>query len=181
MGLIYVSSFGDVESRLLLASARNIKEVFRLQVRISSVALPPKLGYDPVRKQHDINVLLEYLSGVSFPDMVRVVALAGFDLCGDGLDFVFGKASPRGVSVIVNTYRLRHPNEKVTFERVVKEVNYLLGLSFGLKDCEDAKCAMNSSYSLKDIDRKGRLFCKTCSEKLSSILSGYTGQENIGT
>ncbi len=174
MGLIYVSSFGDVESRLLLASARNIKEVFQTQVRVSSVALPPRLGYDPARKQHDVNVLLEYLSGVSFPDMVRVVALAGFDLCDEGLDFVFGKALSESIAVIVNVYRLKHPNEMITLDRVAKEVNYQLGRSFGLADCENTKCVMKPSRSLKDIDNKGRFFCQACSEKLDFSLSDRT-------
>ncbi|EDP76195.1 archaemetzincin family Zn-dependent metalloprotease [Hydrogenivirga sp. 128-5-R1-1] len=173
MGFIYITSFGGVENRLQIASARNIKDVFGIEVRLSSVPFPPKLGFDPVRGQFHAGAILSYLKGFSFPEMVKMLALVEFDLYEEGLNFVFGEAELGGRNAVVSVYRLRHPNERITFERTFKEVNHELGHTFGLTHCTDARCVMSFSNSLADVDRKGRDFCDNCREKLESALALY--------
>lgn len=168
-----MTSFGGVENRLQIASARNIKDVFGIEVRLSSVPFPPKLGFDPVRGQFHAGAILSYLKGFSFPGMVKMLALVEFDLYEEGLNFVFGEAELGGRNAVVSVYRLRHPNERITFERTFKEVNHELGHTFGLTHCTDARCVMSFSNSLADVDRKGRDFCYNCREKLESALALY--------
>ncbi len=179
MGYIYMTSFGGVENRLLLASARNVKEVFGLEVRISSVAMPPRLGYSPTRGQFHAGSILKYLEGVSFPQMVKLLALVSFDLYEEGLNFVFGEAQLGGRVAVVSFYRLKHPNERITFERTFKEVNHELGHTFGLTHCSNSKCVMSFSNSLKDVDAKSRFFCDECMNELKIALSPYRGESQI--
>ncbi len=173
MGYVYVTSFGRVEERLLLGTARNIKEVFGLEVRISSVPFPPRLGFDPVRGQYHAGTLLEYLSTLYFPDLVKLLALVEFDLYEKGLNFVFGEAQLGGRNAVVSLFRLRDRDERIFFERTFKEVNHELGHTFGLGHCPDPECVMSFSNSLAEVDRKGRFFCRSCTEKLSSALEPY--------
>ncbi|WP_457600802.1 archaemetzincin family Zn-dependent metalloprotease [Hydrogenivirga sp.] len=173
MGYIYMTSFGGVENRLLIASARNVKEVFGLEVRLSSVPFPPRLGLNPVRNQYHAGALLSYLRQLSFPELVRMLALVDFDLYEEGLNFVFGEAELGGRNAVVSVFRLRHPNERVTFDRTFKEVNHEIGHTFGLTHCADTRCVMSFSNSLADVDRKTRYFCKTCLNKLNSALAPY--------
>ncbi len=173
MGFVYMTSFGGIENRLLIASARNVKDTFGLDVRISSVPFPPRLGLNPVRNQVHAGTVLSYLKQFSFPELVRMLAVVDFDLYEEGLNFVFGEAELGGRNAVVSVYRLRHPNEKVTFERTFKEVNHELGHTFGLTHCTDPKCVMSFSNSLADVDRKTRFFCENCSRKLASALAPY--------
>ena len=173
MGYIYIVSFGDVEDRLLLADAVNVKDIFELEARISAVKADLNYAYNPERGQYHAGSILNYLSRIVYPDMVRLIALVGFDLYEEGLNFVFGEAQYGGKYAVVSTYRLKHPDEKVFFERVFKETNHELGHTFGLKHCDDPRCVMSFSNSIIDVDRKSRDFCPKCRRKLDYVLSYY--------
>ncbi len=170
MGYIYITSFGDVEGRLLLGTARNVKEIFGLGVRVSSVPFPPRLGFNPKRNQYHAGTLLRYLEGVSFPNLVKLLAVVSFDLYEEGLNFVFGEAQLGGRNAVVSVFRLHSEDERLLFERTFKEVNHELGHTFGLTHCQDPRCVMSFSNSLSDVDRKTRFFCDSCQRKLSAAL-----------
>jgi len=173
MGFIYIVSFGEVEDRVLLADAVNVKRTFDLEVRVSTVKANISWAYNPQRDQYHAGTILNYLSQIVYPNMVRLIALVGFDLYEEGLNFVFGEAQYGGKYAVVSTYRLRHPDERIYFERVFKETNHELGHTFGLKHCEDPKCVMSFSNSIMDVDRKSRDFCPKCRQKLDYVLSYY--------
>ncbi|NPB06444.1 MAG: archaemetzincin family Zn-dependent metalloprotease [Aquificae bacterium] len=173
MGFIYLVAFGGVEERVLLADAVNVKEIFELEVRVAHAGEPPPEAYDPKRGQYRASVLLEALSRVSFPDMVRLVGLVDVDLYEEGLNFVFGEAQYGGKYAVVSTYRLKDADERRYFERVFKETNHELGHTFGLKHCPDPYCVMSFSNSLAEVDRKSRDFCPNCRRKLDYVLSYY--------
>ncbi|MCS7171220.1 MAG: archaemetzincin family Zn-dependent metalloprotease [Aquificaceae bacterium] len=162
---IYLAGFG-IEKRILLATAKNIREVFYSPVRFSYSSKPVSFGYDPVRKQYCAGKLLEYISRVYFPDMLKLIAIFPFDLYEEGLNFVFGIAQLGGTYAVVSTYRLFDPNERLYFERIFKEVNHELGHSFGLTHCKTLGCVMNFSNSLWEVDAKGRFFCEKCNKIL---------------
>jgi len=166
MGFVYLTSFGGVEKRLLLACARNVTEIFTLKTRISSLPFPPRLGFNPARAQYRAGALLSYLRRIDFPELVKLVAVVDFDLYEEGLNFVFGEAELGGRNAVVSTFRLGDLREEILFERVFKELNHELGHTFGLRHCRDALCVMSFSNSLEDVDRKRRLFCNLCYTQL---------------
>jgi len=173
MGFIYIVSFGEVEDRVLLADAVNVKRTFDLEARVSTVKANISYAYNPERNQYHARTILNYLSQIVYPNMVRLIALVGFDLYEEGLNFVFGEAQYGGKYAVVSTYRLRHPDERIYFERVFKETNHELGHTFGLKHCGDPKCVMSFSNSIMDVDRKSLDFCPKCRQKLDYVLSYY--------
>jgi len=173
MGFVYLTSFGDVEKRLLLACAYNIRNIFGLEVRLSSVPYPPRLGFDPARGQYHGGTILSYLETLAFPELVKLLALVSYDLYERGFNFIFGEAEPGGRNAVVSLFRLRHTDERIFFLRVFKEVNHELGHTFGLKHCPDSGCVMSFSSSLIEVDRKSERFCEACTVKLSSALEPY--------
>jgi len=158
---VYVAGFG-VDKRLLLSVSKNIKEVFGLEVRFSQISMPPKYGYNEERDQYHAGTLLEYLSKVYYPHMLKLVAILSYDLYENGLNFIFGLAKLGGGHALVSTYRLWDTDERLFFERVSKEVNHELGHTFGLLHCKNPGCVMNFSNSLYEVDLKGRFFCERC-------------------
>ncbi len=169
-----MTSFGGVQSRLLLASAGNVKEVFGLEVRLSKVPFPPKLGFNPARNQYHAGSILSFLSGLEFPQMVKLVAIVDFDLYEEGLNFVFGEAQLGGKCAVVSVFRLASGDEALFFERTFKEVNHELGHTFGLRHCQNRECVMSFSNSLLEVDRKSRFFCEECYRRLRASLELYT-------
>mgnify|MGYP001626189022 CR=1 FL=1 len=166
---IYVVSFESIEKRLLFAVAKNIKETFGLEVRVSWVASPFKYAYDPQRKQYIAEKVVEYLSTLNYPGLVKIMALLSSDMYAQDAPFVFGFASKR--EAVVSTFRLSNPDERLFFERVFKEVNQKIGHTFGLKDCSNEECVMNVSLS---IDAKSKHFCHQCKKELETALSQLT-------
>lgn len=162
---IYIAGFG-IEKRLLLSIGKNIKEVFGFDVRFSHITIPPSLGYNPQRKQYKAKVLLEYISRVYYPDMLKLVAIFPFDIYEESFNFIFGLSQLGGRYAIVSSYRLFDKNEKIFFERVFKEVNHELGHAFGLAHCKNRGCVMNFSNSLLEVDAKSRFFCEKCNKIL---------------
>ncbi|MCX7989450.1 MAG: archaemetzincin family Zn-dependent metalloprotease [Aquificaceae bacterium] len=162
---IYLTTFGT-EKRLLLAVAKNLREVLGFDVRFSHLLLPPSVGYDPRRKQHRGSALLEHLSKVYYPDMLKFLALLPFDLYEEGFNFIFGLAKLGGSHALVSTYRLWSGEERLFFERVCKEVNHELGHTFGLMHCKTPLCVMNFSNTLQEVDAKSRFFCERCNKIL---------------
>lgn len=165
-GYIYIVSFGEVESRLLLAVASKVKHTFQRKVRISSVPFPPRLGYNPARNQYHAGTILSFLQGLSYPEQEKLLALTDVDLYEEGLNFVFGEAQLGGECAIVSLYRLSSRNEELFFSRVFKEVNHELGHTFGLRHCPNRGCVMNFSNSLMEVDAKGEDFCPDCRRRL---------------
>ncbi|MGB9873407.1 MAG: archaemetzincin family Zn-dependent metalloprotease [Hydrogenobacter sp.] len=163
---IYVVSFESIEKRLLFAVAKNIKETFGLEVRVSSVASPFKYAYDPQRKQYRAEKVVEYLSTLNYPGLVKIMALLSSDMYAQDVHFVLGFARKR--EAVVSTFRLLSPNERLFFERVFKKVNQKLGHTFGLKHCQNQGCVMNVSLS---IDTKNKHFCHQCKKELETALS----------
>lgn len=165
---IYLAGFG-VEKRLILAVAKNIKEVFGFEVRFSHLTIPPRLGYSPQRGQYHGGTLLGYLSRVYYRDMLKLIALIPFDVYEEGLNFIFGLAQLGGSYALVSSFRLQSKEEKLFFDRVFKEVNHELGHTFGLMHCKDRKCVMSFSNSLWEVDAKSRFFCENCSKILPKL------------
>ncbi len=167
---IYLVSFGEIESRLILATAKNIKETFGLDVRISSVPIPIRKAYNPERGQYKAGEVLKYLTEIRLPNLLKLIALLSFDIYEDDLNFVFGFSQLEGRVALVSLFRLRSHDELLFFERTFKEVNHELGHTFGLDHCKNKKCVMSFSLSIWDVDAKGKEFCQNCKEALLKIL-----------
>jgi archaemetzincin len=88
------------------------------------------------------------------------------------LNFVFGEADVFSGATIISLARLRqefygHPADRRLFqERAVKEAVHEISHACGLDHCPDPDCIMYFSNSIRDTDRKGPGFCRTCKETL---------------
>ncbi len=163
---IYLIKVGSVEKRLLLACAKNVKEVFRFEVRISEVPVYYKSAYDPHRRQFSAGKLLERIKAVHLPNMLKVIGITDTDLYEEGLNFVFGVGELKGSCALVSTHRLKTKDERLFFERTFKELNHELGHTFGLLHCSTPGCVMNFSNSVFEVDQKSRFFCERCKKRL---------------
>ena len=99
---------------------------------------------------------------------VKIVAVVGGDGYVEGMNFVFGLATPELGVASVYTRRLEAGGRLE--ERLVKEVLHELGHLLGLGQCGDKRCVMSFSLTLGEVDVKGPGFCGECSLKLSRIV-----------
>jgi len=114
--------------------------------------------YNSLRRQYNAELLLDYfVKKYGF-----VFVLTDEDIYVEGLNFVFGLASPyRGC--ILSTYRLRRE------DRIKKDVLHEMGHVFGLKHCNNY-CVMQFSNSVLELDLKPDFYCERCYKKIKIYL-----------
>ncbi|MFQ5892300.1 MAG: hypothetical protein ACE5HW_05855 [Candidatus Methanofastidiosia archaeon] len=80
---------------------------------------------------------------------------------------LFGQAEREDTCCVVSLHRLkRGANKFLLKERLVKECLHELGHTYGLRHCFDRRCPMNFSNIPREIDEKGKEFCKSCAPLL---------------
>ena len=114
--------------------------------------------------------LAEHFEGIRGGSLV--VGVVEGDGYVEGLNFVFGLASPQLGVASVYTARLRFGGDPLLFrERLLKVVIHEIGHLLGLGHCNN-ECVMRFSNSLSDLDAKPSWFCPECTLRLKSILGG---------
>ena len=169
---IYLIPIGDVEKETLLKLSWALREKFE---RVFEMGEPLPLSedaYRPRRKQYFASPILEELKQNIPEDAEKVLGVLDVDIFVPALNFIFGQADLGGKVALISLTRLREEfygnrkNEKLFFERTVKEAVHELGHTFGLRHCGNQKCVMYFSNSLRDTDIKEADFCEQCREKL---------------
>jgi len=136
-------------------------------------------GYSGSRRQTDARTVLDSLQlfrqrqGISSP----VLLICGNDLFSEGVTSLFGLARPISRVAVVSTVRLDNrfygisDNEDELIERIVKEGAHEIGHLLGLEHCPDPACIMYQPLTLDDLDRKERVFCEGCRERIDTVVT----------
>lgn len=78
-----------------------------------------------------------------------------------GLGFCPGK------SCVVSTFRLKHKNQKLYYERLKKVAVHEFGHNLGLPHCKNKNCVMTDAVeSIATIDKEKLSLCSECSNKI---------------
>jgi len=102
----------------------------------------------------------------------KIILLTDVDIFVPVLTFIFGEAQLNGKHSILSVCRLHEEfysgisNEKLLFERTIKEALHELGHCYGLRHCIDWDCVMHSSPGIEEVDIKGMTFCRNCISKV---------------
>lgn len=81
---------------------------------------------------------------------------------------IMGLAYCPGESCVVSTFRIKHKNKTVYFDRLKKVVVHEFGHNLGLPHCPNKKCVMTDAVeSVKTIDNAELKLCDDCAGKIS--------------
>ncbi len=170
---ILIVPVGPVDTGTLAALGPALRVVFQFPVKTGTTLSVPVEAYDYMRRQYHSTFLLNTLIPLRSPDVYRVLGVIDEDLFVPKLNFVFGEADMESGVAVISLARLRPeiyghpPDNRLFFERAVKEAVHELGHTFGMGHCPDVRCIMFFSNSLEDTDRKGPSFCPACKGKLT--------------
>lgn len=84
---------------------------------------------------------------------------------------VFGLGFRSGVSAVMSTHRLRHPNDTVFAGRARKIALHELGHNLGLPHCESdtENCVMQyTTHGVRTVDTMSAALCQQCHEHLTT-------------
>lgn len=186
MKTILLIPFGEIDQEILLNIGVTIEHTFahpveqmfhhgllsRIRVRIAPPIPIPESAYNPRRKQYHSSMMIQELKGFREHQDDLILGIADVDLYVPQLNFVFGEADVLNGIAVISLTRLREefyrsrPDQRLLIQRAIKEAIHEIGHLFGLDHCQDRKCIMFFSNSIRDTDIKGPGFCKSCKRRL---------------
>jgi archaemetzincin len=168
MKLVHLLPVGDVNAAVLEGLRKAIPRHFQVACEILPAVLDPSLAYHAERQQHHSSEVLQHMQKFVQPASWRVLGVASVDLYIPILKYVFGEAQLQGPCAVISLYRLRQefyglaPDQALLCQRVLKEAVHELGHTFGLRHCQDYRCAMASAHAVEWIDLREAAPCDTC-------------------
>ncbi len=102
----------------------------------------------------------------------KIILITDIDIFVPVLTFIFGEAQLSGKHSLVSACRLHEEfysgksDDKILFDRIIKEILHELGHNYGLKHCTNWDCVMHSSPGIEQVDIKGNSYCNICSLKV---------------
>ena len=164
-----VVPIGNVPAAVKRVASTALRSVYDAEVTMGEDQPIPESAYDGDRDQYRAESLIELASRIGGEE--KNLAITNADLYYRRRNYVFGLAYLDGNGSVVSTYRLQTSSDggfsqrsaqDVFADRVRKEVVHEVGHTMGLEHCENNRCVMNFSPTVREVDRKEEHFCGTC-------------------
>ncbi len=172
MKKILIVPIGSVDADILKSIVNALEKIFHSRVELGKEIPIPQDSYDSKRRQYHSTIILRKMQVVKPKNFDLMLGVTDVDLYVPQLNFVFGEADVSSGITVISLARLREefyglrPDKKLFCERAIKEAIHELGHTYGLDHCQNPKCIMYFSNSIRDTDRKGPRFCNNCKNKL---------------
>lgn len=151
--------------------ARHLTLAFSARVTIGPcTSRIPQRYLNPLRNQYRAPEVLRWAAQkFKRSESEALLTIADGDAYVEGLNFVFGLATPHLRAAVVFLRRLKTAaSEQLLLQRALKEAMHELGHAFGLSHCRSPGCVMRFSNSVLEVDRKSWRYCSRCFTELAS-------------
>ncbi|MFC7234555.1 archaemetzincin family Zn-dependent metalloprotease [Halosegnis marinus] len=164
---------GDVPAVVKREASSGLRSVYDCEVTIHEAQEVPENAYDASRKQYRAEEFIELASRVGSGE--KNIAVTPNDLYYRRRNYVFGLAYLSGNGSVVSTHRLQTSSDggianksaaDVFADRVRKEVVHEIGHTVGLEHCDNNRCVMNFSPTVREVDVKEQNLCGSCQRQV---------------
>jgi len=160
---------GDVDAAVKREASSSLRSVFDAEVTVHETESVPAGSYVAGREQYRAEEFIDLATRIGAG--AKNIAITPKDLFYHQRNYVFGLAYLDGNGSVISTYRLRTSSDggfsnqsasEIFGDRVRKEVVHEIGHTLGLEHCDNERCVMNFSPTVRQVDRKEETLCGSC-------------------